>query len=437
MFKTVDEAFNWLLSQKNSKKRKGLKKIEMALSYLNIMKTPTSVIHVTGTNGKGSTISFLKNLFLSQNLNVVTFTSPHITNVRERFTYNDSFISEKEFIDICQIMVKVNDYMESTKFGRLVYFELLTVMLAIYMKDKQADITIIEVGIGGLNDCTNVYQGQQSIITTIDLDHPDYFGGSIEKTAREKSGIIKINSEVILGRIPDLAIGIIEKRAKQQHAHIYKLGMDFTSQNMASKSFEYQAFSFSNQWLDCQEFKIEMLGNHQIDNASVALQSFHLWMNRINKKINWNQAIISLKKVHWIARMECISKQPLIYIDGAHNESGLNALIELCNQYFKHKTIHILYSGLNTKNQYQHIKRLNSNLFKSITITEFDHYQALKLNDVKKMIYFNSDWELTRNWKAWMYNYLNNKEIKEDILIVTGSLYFVSQVRDFCFNLPK
>lgn len=203
-FTTVEQATAWLDAQTNPKQRIGLKKIETAMNYVNNPHLGLPVIHITGTNGKGSTTTFLKELLLSQGLAVGTFTSPHIMRFNERISYNGENISDDDLIRIIEQMVEVNEYMETTEYGRLIFFELYTVMMALYFQEKQPDVCLIEVGIGGENDCTNVFKADLAILTTIGLDHEDLLGDTVEAVATEKSGIIKEKSIVVTGPIKPL-----------------------------------------------------------------------------------------------------------------------------------------------------------------------------------------------------------------------------------------
>ena len=229
-FTNVKEAISWLDTQKSSvpsNNGSGVEKVKVALSFIGNPHHGIPAIHITGTNGKGSTTAFLRELLLSQGLQVGTFTSPHIMTFKERFTFNGELISDEDLLSIVEEMVHVNEYMEQTEFGRLVFFELYTVMMAIYFKMKKPDVCLIEVGIGGRRDCTSVIEGQISIITTIGLDHSDKLGNTVEEVAAEKAGLIKRGTQVVTGLIEQGPLNVIEDYAREMNAAIYRYQTDF------------------------------------------------------------------------------------------------------------------------------------------------------------------------------------------------------------------
>ncbi|XJS09908.1 bifunctional folylpolyglutamate synthase/dihydrofolate synthase [Aerococcaceae bacterium WGS1372] len=439
-FTTVEQAVAWLDEQTNPKSRVGIDKIRCALSYLDNPHKGLPVIHITGTNGKGSTTTYLKQLLLSQGLSVGTFTSPHIMRFNERFSYNGMNISDEDLIRITEKMVEVNEYMETTEYGKLIFFEQYTVMMALYFNEKQPDVCLIEVGIGGENDCTNVFDAQLAILTTIGLDHEDLLGDTVEAVAKEKSGLIKENAVVITGPIQESPLQVVIDRVNEKHGYHYKFGVDYGFENVMNHHELGSTFDF---WLNSQgekithNFHISMLGQYQIDNASIALRAFCAWMVMNSEMIDFDSAYQALKETKWMARMERISDRPVVYIDGAHNAHGLSALKKLVDQYFPNKRLTILYAGLSTKNQDEQLPILNSFNAETIYLTQFDHQKAMSIDDFVEVAdesnnLHKSSFELAPDWEDFIMNYSNEIDLNQDkILLITGSLYFVSDVRQF------
>lgn len=442
-FTTVEQATAWLDAQTNPKQRIGLKKIETAMNYVNNPHLGLPVIHITGTNGKGSTTTFLKELLLSQGLAVGTFTSPHIMRFNERISYNGENISDDDLIRIIEQMVEVNEYMETTEYGRLIFFELYTVMMALYFQEKQPDVCLIEVGIGGENDCTNVFKADLAILTTIGLDHEDLLGDTVEAVATEKSGIIKEKSIVVTGPIQASPLNVVSERAKLMNGSHVKFDVDYGFDNIQNLKENGSSFDFW-QVVDGQKhvrnWQITMLGRYQIDNATIALKAFIAWMSHHGQYINFEDAAYALKHTKWMARMEKISENPIIYIDGAHNAHGLTALKSLVDEYFYDKEITILYAGLSTKNQDEQLPILQSFEADNLYLTQFDHRKAMSIDDFEELAdeLLDTSFEMVEDWQSFLLEFVEKAdETKDRILLVTGSLYFVSDVRQLFLKKVK
>lgn len=442
-FTNVKEAISWLDTQKSSvpnNNGSGVEKVKVALSFIGNPHHGIPAIHITGTNGKGSTTAFLRELLLSQGLQVGTFTSPHIMTFKERFTFNGELISDEDLLSIVEEMVHVNEYMEQTEFGRLVFFELYTVMMALYFKMIKPDVCLIEVGIGGRRDCTSVIEGQISIITTIGLDHSDKLGNTVEEVAAEKAGLIKRGTQVVTGLIEQGPLNVIEDYAREMNAAIYRYQTDFGMSDVLNHLDQGSTFNFWQIMTDPNEtqqnnFAIGMLGIHQIQNATVAIQAFKLWMDFIEQPIDWVVAKPALQHTNWIARMERINEDPFVYIDGAHNVAGLTALKGLVQEYFPHKTIRILYAGLDSKNQLEQLPLLSTFNSVSLTVTEFGHPHAMTLTQFQEVVQevpekLGQTIQYVADWKPYVADFINHKD-SDEMLLITGSLYFVSEVRQF------
>ncbi len=433
-FNSLKEAMDWMNGQISLVPRKGIEKMRCAFEYMGNPHRDLPVIHVTGTNGKGSTSTFIKEMLLSQGLKVGTFTSPHIMKFNERITFNGDPIEDYDLLKLLNKMYSLNEYMETTEYGRLAYFELYTAMMGLYFSWKKPDVCIIEVGIGGYSDATYLFDGQMAVITTIGLDHGDKLGHTLEEVAYEKSGIIKNEAVVVVGKIQKDSLDIIRKAAREQDAEFYEYGVDFKVKNIENLKEKGSKFDWHSHF-DFKPIEISMIGEHQIDNASIAIQAFTLWMyNHTKQKIDWIKAMNALKTTKWIARMEKIHDKPLIYIDGAHNVAGLMALKNMMESYFDNYTYSIVYSGLSTKNQDEQLPIIQSMAAEEIYLTEFEHDMSMTYDnfleidniEMKKMTYIK--------WKTFIEQYLKENKSDRHILLVTGSLYFVSDVRSFVLN---
>lgn len=438
-FVTIEEAMDWINQQRSYGQAASLDKVKQALDYLGHPEKDLPIIHITGTNGKGSTTAFLRDLLHSQGLKVATFTSPHIMRFNERISYNGEDISDSDLLMVINKMVQVNDYLSSQTYGRLVFFELFTVMMVYYFSLKQPDVCLVEVGIGGYSDSTNALDGQIALITTIGLDHADRLGNSLESVAYEKSGIIKANSKVVVGDICPACLSIIKQKVQEESADLYHLGQDFVFNQVEMVRQGGSSFVWTNHSGSRQIVDIGMLGQHQVHNASLALEAFYLWMEHYAQQpIAWQQALQAIKRTQWMARMEHIHDQPSIYIDGAHNLAGLQALNELMLENFLDHSYTIIYAGLSTKNQEEHLPRLMEFRANQVFLTEFNHDKAMNSEDYQ-LLANKKDKDLPEmvDWKVYIDQYLLNGQNQDQLLLLTGSLYFVSEVRNYVFSKNK
>lgn len=440
---TVEQAVAWLNAQTNSKQRIGINKIRIAMAYFDNPQLGLPVIHITGTNGKGSTTTFLKELLQSQGLAVGTFTSPHIMHFNERISYNGHNISDEDLIRITEQMVELNEYMETTEYGRLVFFELYTVMLALYFHENQPDVCLIEVGIGGENDCTNVFDADLAILTTIGLDHEDLLGDTLEAVATEKSGIIKNGTTVVTGPILSSPLSVVSDRVERMDGTHLQFDVNYGFENVTNLKENGSSFDF---WIKIdgqklvKNWQITMLGHYQIDNATIALRAFLAWMSMQGEAVDFENAYTALKYTKWMARMEKVSNFPIIYIDGAHNAHGLTALKRLVDEYFYDKSITILYAGLSTKNQDDQLPILQSFNAEALYLTQFDHRKSMSIDHFSELAdrMNNTSFEMVYDWKDFILDYTQNEgRSSNNILLITGSLYFVSDVRQLILNKVK
>ena len=430
-FTSIDTALEWMNSQSNDQQRQSLDKIRLAFEFLGNPHHGLPVIHITGTNGKGSTTAYLKDMLLSQGLKVATFTSPHIMTFNERLTFDGELISDEDLLALLNKMYEVNEYMETTDYGRLVFFELYTIMMGLYFSWKQPDVCLIEVGIGGYHDATNVIDGQIAVVTTIGLDHADKLGDTIEAVSKEKSGIIKAGSDVVTGDIPESSFEVFHEKALEENAEEYRYGKNFHSKDIQNLKHLGSEFVWDNDDV-LLPIRISMVGEHQIHNASVALQVFYLWMSKhAQRTIDWNKAQAAIRGTKWLARMEKIHDQPLVYIDGAHNVAGLQAVHDMMRDYFNEFRFTILYAGLSTKNQEEQLPMILQLGADQVYLTEFAHNNAMTAFDFEHLDLDDERLPEMVSWQDYIQNYLTTSQDDQHLLLVTGSLYFVSDVRDF------
>ena len=307
MVESGSKAIEWIHSRKPFGSRPGLQRVNALLDLVDHPEKKVPTIHIAGTNGKGSTISYLKEMLQTAGIVVGTFTSPYIESFHERIAIDGKFITDEELVTLVnkyQPLVEKLDQQEAV--SGITEFELLTALAFDYFVGK-VDVAIIEVGLGGLLDSTNVVEPMLTAITTIGYDHTEILGETLELIAGQKAGIIKKNIPVVTGNIPENALGVIMQTADKQNAPIYRFGHEYQVEYLHPDDTWGEWFDFSNQNGKLKHLKTALIGQHQPENAGVAIQLFQLYCEQ--NKINWQAKEIkkALQKTFWPARMERLS----------------------------------------------------------------------------------------------------------------------------------
>lgn len=429
----IEEAIDWIHSRLLFGSRPGLDRVEELLKRVGNPEAHVPTIHIAGTNGKGSTVTYLRCMLEELGLKVGTFTSPYIEHFNERMAINGHGISDNhiiQYVEKYQELVKGMDQQQES--AGITEFELLTVMAFNYFLDEQVDIAIIEVGLGGLLDSTNVVKPILTAITTIGKDHTEILGETLEKIAFQKAGIIKETIPVVTGNIEEEIVVVINEVAKEKHSTVYRYGKDYQAVYLHPDKNWGEVFHFYGEAGKLPNVKVPLLGRHQVENAAVAIQLFYLYCGMHQLPFKDRDVYHGLGQAQWPARMEKISDEPLIILDGAHNDHAVHRLAENLKKEFPNRQIHILFSALATKNVDQMIRILRKVPNVHLYLTTFDYPRAIELT---KMTHLEDEkTEIVSLWQFGLGEILE-KMSTDDLLLVTGSLYFVSQVRELLLNI--
>ncbi|HFI0458361.1 TPA: folylpolyglutamate synthase/dihydrofolate synthase family protein [Streptococcus suis] len=398
---------NWLNTKQGQVFRYKMEKIEYALELLENPQFAVPVIHVAGTNGKGSTIAFMRQLFQAHGLRVGSFVSPHMVSVHDRICIDSQPISDHDFQHYLQ---KVYDLEQevAARYEPFRYFEVMVLIMFLYFQDQQPHVALVEVGIGGLLDTTNVVAPALSVITSIGMDHQDLLGSTLGEIAEQKAGIIKENIPVVLGPLFPETTAICCQIALDKQAPVYQFGQEFT----------YKTGQFSNADIDLSELVLGLAGPHQEENAAVALKAFLLYMASIQKDIQPQLIQQALAQTSWPGRLELVVQEPTIYLDGAHNVPAIERLIEFIQE--QEEPVTILFSALRRKDFQEMLELLEERLpHTPLVLTSFAYDGALSEENRQGREYVEDYRAFIENWQS----------SEQGILIVTGSLYFISEVR--------
>ncbi|HEM4424622.1 TPA: bifunctional folylpolyglutamate synthase/dihydrofolate synthase [Streptococcus suis] len=397
----------WLNTKQGQVFHYKMEKIEYALELLGNPQFAVPVIHVAGTNGKGSTIAFLRQLFQTHGLRVGSFVSPHMVSVHDRICIDSQPISDHDFQHYLQ---KVYDLEQevAARYEPFRYFEVMVLIMFLYFEAQQPDVALVEVGIGGLLDTTNVVAPALSVITSIGMDHQDLLGLTLREIAEQKAGIIKENVPVVLGPLSPETTAICRHIAQDNQAPVYQFGQEFT----------YKAGQFSNADLELSELVLGLAGHHQEENAAVALQTFLLYMASSQQAISPQLIQQALAQTSWPGRLELVAQEPKIYLDGAHNVPAIERLIEFIQE--QEEPVTILFSALRRKDFQEMLELLEEKLpHTALVLTSFAYDGALSEENRQGRDYVENYQQFIEDWQS----------SKQGILIVTGSLYFISEVR--------
>ncbi|BAV80589.1 folylpolyglutamate synthase [Streptococcus sp. NPS 308] len=404
------EVEEWLHSRIGLNFRSGLGRMQRAVDLLGNPEKTYPIIHVTGTNGKGSTIAFMRELFATHGNKVGTFTSPHIISIHDRICINGQPIAEEDFVRIANQVKEMEKILLETH-DQLSFFELLTLIALLYFKEQGVDLVLLEVGIGGLLDTTNVVTGEIAVITSIGLDHQETLGDSLKEIAEQKAGIFKAGKKAVIAKLAPEAKLVCQNTARELAVELYQAGGDFT----------LNAGDFSSSLASFSQLEISLEGAYQQENAALALETFLLFMASGGERVEEEFVRRALKETHWAGRLERI--RPQIYLDGAHNLPALTRLVEFIQGKIQQGyQVRILFGALKRKDYQGMLGYLTEQLPQvELKVTGFDYQGSLDEKDVAGYDLIPSYGDFIREFEEQAND--------QDLLFVTGSLYFISEVR--------
>ena len=412
-FTNVDQVIKRIYSLPKLHPKNDLSYIRRILKQLNNPQDSVKTIHVTGTNGKGSTSYYLSNLLQKAGQKTGLFVSPYIYEFNERIQLNGKNISNNDLIKTAnEIEMAIEKKKKDDPDFSLVTFEYEVALAFQFFAQENCDYAVIEVGIGGEHDKTNVIIPEVSVITTIGLDHEKIIGPTLKDIAKEKSGIIKSNRPVVLGNVPQDVLEILLNKAQSENSKSFLLGRDFQIKIMPDV-IEYQDSK------NIYNFALRPLVEaYDIGIAVQAIQLLQLDLDR--KKIEE-----AINETRIPGRYDVIQTSPEIIVDGAHNLQAMENLLNLVRKKKKGQ-IYVLLGMMKDKDLGPVTK-----LFKDekVTLTRIDYPRAARLEDFPKEA--QKEFEYKENFEE-AYTSLKNKLQADDMLLVTGSFYLVGAVLNYC-----
>ncbi|WPZ17570.1 folylpolyglutamate synthase/dihydrofolate synthase family protein [Geobacillus subterraneus] len=434
MIRTYEEAVAWIHGRLRLGMKPGLKRMEWMMEKLGHPERRVRAVHIGGTNGKGSTVAYLRSILQATGYSVGTFTSPYVEQFNERISVNGEPIRDEEIVELVRVIQPLADELERTELGGPTEFEVITAMMLYYFGKQQIqDIVLIEVGLGGRLDSTNVIYPLVSVITNVSYDHMNILGDTLGQIAAEKAGIIKSGVPLVTAVQEPEAWEVIAKTAAERKAKTYRLGVDFAVSNQQTTA-EGEQFSVTTPFAAYHDLRIHMPGVHQIDNAATAVMAAELLRLSYSFLIEPEHIHDGLAMAAWPGRFERMSDDPLVIIDGAHNEAGIRALVDTVRTHYPDKRVHVLFAALADKPLERMIRPLDE-LAETITFTTFDFPRAAQAEALTALS-SHPQKAAVSDWAGWIRE--KKKQIGDDgLLLVTGSLYFLSEVRKRLKNNAK
>lgn len=415
MFTEIKECIDFIQSQQR-KSTKSLEHMKQLCEAYGNPEKGIKYIHVAGTNGKGSVVAYLKTILMKGGLNVGTFTSPFIECFNERIAFNNSFIEDDLILKYANEIIDKYDYLNEKNIELPSFFSFITLMCFMYFRDIKPDVAIIEVGIGGLLDSTNVIKPILSIISNVSYDHMNVLGDTLNEIAYNKLGIVKESVPLITLSNEEINNQIIKTCEEKNSSLILVDKNDIKDINVcvASTTFTYKNY---------KNIRLKMLGKYQTENASIVIEACELIKKYFD--ISYNNIIDGLNDTFWPGRLEVVQKEPYIILDGAHNIDGIQRLHEFIKSFVDKKVVLVMAISSN-KETFKMINEIEQDVDK-IIFTSFNYKRSEDFNVLYEYSKHKNK-EKTENIERLVQRSKLNTDLSV-IWIFSGSLYFVSELR--------
>lgn len=436
-FQSAQEAIDWIVGRMEKLGMKpGLQRMHLLMEKLGNPERRLKFIHVAGTNGKGSTCAYLASVLQACGYDVGSFTSPYLVRYTNRIQVNGADIEDDVLLRLVNEMKPIVDEIAATEVGPPTMFEISTALAILYFgKVAYPDYVVWETGLGGRLDSTNIVNPIVTVITNVGHDHMDILGDTLELVAAEKAGIIKAGVPVITAVEPAAIWSVIDQTAKAKKATLYSLGDQFNLTEVNSE-LDHQSFQFNGPFRPIPNLSITLNGEHQLKNAAVAVMTLEVlrqYYATIVEDVDLQKGLVGTK---WPGRLEMVSQEPRILIDGAHNPEGAATLAAALQNVYSYKKLHMMIGMLATKNHTGYLRHILP-LVDTLIITEANFHKkgdASLLADIASGLLREMNLEVDivveRDWKQAL-TLLTNRTEQDDLAVVSGTLYLISDVRSW------
>lgn len=420
-----EEAMKYITEVGNFGSNYGLERTYKLLEHLGNPERDLKLIHIAGTNGKGSTTSMITEILMGEGYKVGMYTSPFIEEFEERIQINRNNIPKESLaILMDEIKVAVDKVIEAG-YNHPTEFEIITVLMLLYFKKENIDFGVIEVGLGGTLDSTNVIKPIIQVITSISFDHTNLLGNTLEKIAREKAGIIKRGIHTVIYPQQEEVLKVIKNKCFEMDSELYIANNEnLKFKNIVNLDKPYQLLKYNNEI----DILLPLLGEHQIINLSVAMQAIEVLNNKNIIDISIANIVKSIKNVSWKGRLEVLSNNPYVVIDGAHNIQGIKTLSRNIKKYFKYENLYLILGILADKDVEEMIKIITPMAKKVYSVTPNSIRGELAESLKDEVSKFNKNCKAFDKYEEAYLEALNDASEK-DLILASGSLYMIGDMR--------
>ena len=420
-----EEAMKYITEVGNFGSNYGLERTYKLLEHLGNPERDLKLIHIAGTNGKGSTTSMITEILMGEGYKVGMYTSPFIEEFEERIQINRNNITKESLaILMDEIKVAVDKVIEAG-YNHPTEFEIITVLMLLYFKKENIDFGVIEVGLGGTLDSTNVIKPIIQVITSISFDHTNLLGNTLEKIAREKAGIIKRGIPTVIYPQQEEVLRVIKNKCFEMDSELYIANNEnLKFKNIVNLDKPYQLLKYNNEI----DILLPLLGEHQIINLSVAMQAIEVLNNKNIIDISIANIVKSIKNVSWKGRLEVLSNNPYVVIDGAHNIQGIKTLSRNIKKYFKYENLYLILGILADKDVEEMIKIITPMAKKVYSVTPNSIRGELAESLKDEVSKFNKNCKAFDKYEEAYLEALNDASEK-DLILASGSLYMIGDMR--------
>ena len=430
-----DEAMKYITEVGNFGSNYGLDRTYKLLEYLGNPEKELKFIHIAGTNGKGSTTSIITEILIGAGYKVGMYTSPFIEEFEERIQINRNNIPKNILASLMDEVKESVDKVIKEGYNHPTEFEIITVLMFLYFKKEKVDFAVIEVGLGGRLDSTNVITPILQVITSISLDHTNILGSTLKEIATEKAGIIKNGIPTVIYPQKEIVLEVIKNKCLEMNSQLYIAdNQSFKFEDVINEDKLYQLIKYKG--YEDINILMPLLGEHQIINLSVAIKSIDVLNNKNITNISIDNIAKSIKNVKWKGRLEVLSYNPYVVIDGAHNIQGIETLNENIKKYFKYENLYLILGILADKDVEEMIKIIAPSAKKIYAVTPNSTRAELAENLKNEIVKYNKN---CKSFNKYEYAYLEalSDTNENDIIVISGSLYMIGDMRKIIKKISK
>lgn len=438
VFETSQQAVQWITGLVSFGIKPGLSRMEWLMERLGHPQRRLKFIHIAGTNGKGSTAAMISTILHECGYDTGTFTSPYMEKFADRIQMNGNPISDEDLLELTNQLKPLADELAQTSYGSPTMFEISTALAILYFARKSFPTYVVwEAGLGGRLDSTNIVHPILSVITNIGHDHMDVLGDSLKQVATEKAGIMKPGIPVVTTEKSKDSLQVLEQHAQSKKTTLYQYNEGFYWETQ-----DDGVRTFHSPFRTLPDLRLSLRGAHQWDNAAAALMTIEILRQYMALLVDEDDVRNALSKTRWPGRLELIQQTPRVLLDGAHNPEGVEALVKALKSVYSFDKLHIMIGMLESKNHRECVRHILP-ITDTLVVTEPNFRKKLSSDKLAEIVQQEISKQpnqqdkttliIEPDWKQGLRHLLDLAG-DHDLLVVTGTLYMVSDVRSWIIS---